>query len=112
MSDFKFWLQSVGLEKYGEVFASHDIDLMVAPELTEQDLEKIGLSLGHRRKFITAAAKLRAAPVSSLVVSAQAQPVNAGAKMHRLAGAKIHQRFGKKAPELGAFSSGIKPAWD
>jgi hypothetical protein len=38
--------------------------------------------------------------------------VNAGAKMHRLAGAKIHQRFGKKAPELGAFSSGIKPAWD
>jgi class 3 adenylate cyclase/ABC-type transport system involved in cytochrome c biogenesis ATPase subunit len=76
MSDFKFWLQSVGLEKYGEVFASHDIDLMVAPELTEQDLEKIGLSLGHRRKFITAAAKLRAAPVSSLVVSAQAQPVD------------------------------------
>jgi hypothetical protein len=40
------------------------------------------------------------------------QCVNAGAKMHRLAGAKIHQRFGKKAPELGAFSSGIKPAWD
>ena len=29
--------------------------------------------------------------------------VNAGAKMHRLAGAKIHQRCWQEAPELGAF---------
>ena len=76
MSDFKLWLQSVGLEKYGEVFASHDIDLTVAPDLTEQDLEKLGLSLGHRRKFMAAAAKFRAAPTSSPVASAQAQPVD------------------------------------
>ena len=76
MSDFKLWLQSVGLEKYGEVFASHDIDLTVVPDLTEQDLEKLGLSLGHRRKFMAAAAKFRAAPTSSPVASAQAQPVD------------------------------------
>src|SRR5208283_5044758 len=75
MSDFKLWLQSVGLEKYGEIFASHDIDLTVVPDLTEQDLEKLGLSLGHRRKFMTAAA-FRAAPTSSPVASAQAQPVD------------------------------------
>lgn len=61
MSDINPWLQSLGLEKYGEIFASNDIDLTVAPELTEQDLEKLGLSLGHRRKFIAAAAKLRPA---------------------------------------------------
>ena len=59
MSDINPWLQSLGLEKYREVFASNDIDLTIAPELTEQDLEKLGLSLGHRRKFIAAAAKLR-----------------------------------------------------
>jgi class 3 adenylate cyclase/ABC-type transport system involved in cytochrome c biogenesis ATPase subunit len=76
MSDFKDWLQNVGLEKYGEVFASHDIDLTVVPDLTEQDLEKLGLSLGHRRKFMAAAAKFRAAPTSSPVASAQAQPVD------------------------------------
>jgi hypothetical protein len=76
MSDFKLWLQSVGLEKYGEVFASHDIDLTVVPDLTEQDLENLGLSLGHRRKFIAAAAQFRAAPTSSPVASAQAQPVD------------------------------------
>jgi class 3 adenylate cyclase/ABC-type lipoprotein export system ATPase subunit len=74
MSNFKLWLQSVGLEKYGEVFASHDIDLAVVSDLTEQDLEKLGLSLGHRRKFMAAAAKFRAASTSSPVASAQAQP--------------------------------------
>ena len=31
------------------------------PDLTEQDLEKLGLSLGHRREFLAAAAKLRGA---------------------------------------------------
>ena len=76
MSDFELWLQSVGLERYGQVFASHDIDLAVVPDLTEQDLEKLGLSLGHRRKFMAAAAKFRAAPASSPVASAQAQPVD------------------------------------
>jgi len=76
MSDFELWLQSVGLEKYAQVFASHDIDLTVAPDLTEQDLEKLGLSLGHRRKFMAAAAKFRAASASSPVASAQAQTVD------------------------------------
>jgi len=74
MSDFRVWLQSLGLEKYCEVFASHDIDLTVAPDLTEQDLETLGLSLGHRRKFISAAAKLRSEASSSTVAPAQVQP--------------------------------------
>jgi class 3 adenylate cyclase/ABC-type lipoprotein export system ATPase subunit len=72
MSDIDIWLQNLGLEKYGEVLASHDIDLAVAPDLTDQDLEKLGLSLGHRRKFIAAAARLRAA--APAVASAPAQP--------------------------------------
>ena len=59
MPDIEFWLKNIGLEKYAEVFARHDIDLEVAPNLSEQDLEKLGLSLGHRRKFLAAAAKLR-----------------------------------------------------
>jgi hypothetical protein len=60
MSDLKLFLQNLSLEKYLDVLASRDIDLTVALELTEQDLEKLGLSLGHRRKFMAAAAKLRA----------------------------------------------------
>jgi class 3 adenylate cyclase len=68
MSDLQSWLRDLGLEKYDEVMRANDIDLAVAADLTEQDLEKLGLSLGHRRRFLTAAAKLRAtadAPVAA-----------------------------------------------
>jgi class 3 adenylate cyclase/ABC-type lipoprotein export system ATPase subunit len=74
MSDIEIWLQSLGLEKYGELLASHDIDLAVVPDLTEQDLEKLGLSLGHRRKFIAAAAKFRAVGVPPAAASARGAP--------------------------------------
>ena len=60
MPAIELWLRNIGLEKYADVFARHDIDLEVAPNLSEQDLDKLGLSLGHRRKFLTAVAKLRA----------------------------------------------------
>ena len=75
MSDIKSWLQSLGLEKYDELLVGHDIDLSVAPDLTEQDLEKLGLSLGHRRKFIAAAAKLRAGDARSEVPAKQTRSV-------------------------------------
>jgi class 3 adenylate cyclase len=74
MSDFTLWLQSLGLEKYGAILASHDIDLTVVADLTEQDLEKLGLSLGHRRKLLAAAAKLYPVTTSPLVALVQAQP--------------------------------------
>lgn len=74
MSDIALWLQSLGLEKYSEVLASHDVDLAVAPDLTDQDLEKMGLSLGHRRKFMAAASLLRAAAAPSAAVATQVQP--------------------------------------
>jgi class 3 adenylate cyclase/ABC-type transport system involved in cytochrome c biogenesis ATPase subunit len=74
MSDIRPWLQSLGLEKYNEVLTRHDIDLAVVPELTEQDLEELGFSLGHRRKFLAAAVKLGAKTAASEVESAQVQP--------------------------------------
>ena len=46
------WLQSLGLSEYADRFAENDIDFSILPELTDQDLEKIGVaSLGHRRKI-------------------------------------------------------------
>ena len=60
MPDLARWLRSIGLEKYEEALRAHDVDLEIASELTEQDLETLGFSLGHRRKFLGAAAKLRA----------------------------------------------------
>ena len=52
------WLEQVGLGEYAETFADNAIDEEVLPELTDADLEKIGVKLGHRKKFLKAIAIL------------------------------------------------------
>jgi predicted ATPase/class 3 adenylate cyclase len=59
MKDLDTWLAELGLEKYCQVFAENDIELGVLPDLTDGDLANLGLSLGHRRKLMAAAARLR-----------------------------------------------------
>ena len=56
------WLEERGLGKYVNTFAENDIDLEVLPHLTDTDLEKLGLSLGHRRKLQEAARELAVSP--------------------------------------------------
>ena len=48
------WLEKIGLEQYAPAFADNDIDASVLRHLTDADLEKIGVSLGHRRKMLAA----------------------------------------------------------
>jgi hypothetical protein len=53
------WLEKLGLSEYAERFAENDIDFTILGDLTDQDLEKIGIaSLGHRRKVLRAIANL------------------------------------------------------
>jgi hypothetical protein len=52
------WLANIGLERYAPAFADNDIDVSVLPHLNDADLEKIGVSLGHRRKMLAAVARL------------------------------------------------------
>ena len=47
--DVAAWLRELGLEHYEPVFRDNEIDWEVLPELTEADLEKIGLPLGPVR---------------------------------------------------------------
>jgi class 3 adenylate cyclase len=58
MGDVDEWLERLGLSRYRAVFAEHDIDREILPDLTDQDLEKLGLSLGHRKKLLRAIAEL------------------------------------------------------
>lgn len=55
---FADWLHEQGLGRYADEFARNDVDLEVAQLLNEADLEGLGLSLGHRKKFLAAAAAL------------------------------------------------------
>src|SRR6516162_6960116 len=52
------WLAKIGLERYAPIFIGNDIDVEVLRYLTDADLEKIGVSLGHRRKLLAAIAEL------------------------------------------------------
>ncbi|MGB8040386.1 MAG: SAM domain-containing protein, partial [Pseudolabrys sp.] len=48
------WLRNLGLGKYEPAFVENAIDFDVLPELTEGDLEKLGMPLGDRKRFIRA----------------------------------------------------------
>ena len=49
--DIAHWLDGLGLGEYAPVFAENDIDLEVLPHLMDEDLGRLGLSLGHMRKL-------------------------------------------------------------
>jgi len=52
--DVGTWLRNHGLEKYEPAFIENAIDFDVLPELSEDDLEKLGMPLGDRKRFIRA----------------------------------------------------------
>ena len=58
MQQIADWLAKLGMSEYAQRFAENAIDFSVLPDLTDQDLEKLGVLLGHRRKLLRAIANL------------------------------------------------------
>ena len=52
--DVGAWLRNLGLGQYEGAFRDSEIEADVLPELTESDLEKIGLPLGPRKRILKA----------------------------------------------------------
>lgn len=52
------WLEKLGLGQYAERFVQNGIDIGVLPELMDEDFDKLGVLLGHRRKMLRAIADL------------------------------------------------------
>src|SRR6185436_20882541 len=65
MHSIKQWLEQLGLPQYAEIFAGNDVDFETLHLLEESDLEKLGLSLGHRKKVLKAIKGLRNASASA-----------------------------------------------
>jgi class 3 adenylate cyclase/tetratricopeptide (TPR) repeat protein len=59
------WLDVLGLGQYAQRFADNDIDASILRDLTDADLEKIGVSLGHRKRMLRAIAELDEAALSA-----------------------------------------------
>ncbi|HZT25713.1 MAG TPA: adenylate/guanylate cyclase domain-containing protein [Pseudolabrys sp.] len=75
-TDLAEWLGGHGLGQYAQIFAENNIDYSVLPDLNENDLEKLGISLGHRKKLLRAIGALtteqRAAePASAILPDAE-----------------------------------------
>ena len=73
------WLRSLGLGQYEALFRASDIDADILPELTDVDLEKLGVSLGHRKRLLRAISGLAAAETLG------APSASTGAKPHNAA---------------------------
>jgi predicted ATPase/class 3 adenylate cyclase len=74
--DIDDWLGSIGLEQYAQTFRDNAIDFSVLPDLADQDLEKLGVLLGHRRKLLRAIAGFEAIEKNApaVAVAATAAP--------------------------------------
>ena len=56
--DVAAWLRDLGLGQYEDRFRENEIEADVLPELTDADLEKLGLPLGPRKRILKAIANL------------------------------------------------------
>ena len=56
--DLQRWLARYGLSAYYDLLLDNRIDLDILPELTESDLQQIGLPVGDRKRLIKAARAL------------------------------------------------------
>src|SRR6516165_2810902 len=71
--DIGGWLRSLGLGQYEATFRESEIDADILPELTDQDLEKLGIPLGNRKRLLKAIANLDFKERAAAAVSAPAR---------------------------------------
>jgi class 3 adenylate cyclase len=72
MEQIADWQKRLGMSEYAQRFVENRIDLSVLPDLTDQDLEKLGVLLGDRRKMLRA---IRDFSNASLAATAPTAPV-------------------------------------
>src|SRR5262245_40394314 len=72
------WLASIGLERYAQRFAENAIDGDVLAELTEDDLEKLGMPVGDRKRLIRAIRAMLADSPGALTASGVGEDAQSG----------------------------------
>jgi class 3 adenylate cyclase/tetratricopeptide (TPR) repeat protein len=78
------WLRELGLGRYESAFIENAIDSDALPELTEDDLKKLGIPLGDRKRLIKAIrAMVAGSPAAFITTGEYAQSGQAGAAERR-----------------------------
>src|SRR5262249_23588004 len=65
MTDIEQWLSGLGLDQYRNLFIEQAIDVVVLPDVSDDDLKGLGIPLGHRMRLLRAIADLRGAAGAS-----------------------------------------------
>jgi class 3 adenylate cyclase/tetratricopeptide (TPR) repeat protein len=83
MSDLRGWLRAHNLEQLADPFEVNDIDVDILAELTEADFEKLGISLGNRRRLLKAIAEGTSPRAEPNPAAAEASAPSEGAGAER-----------------------------
>jgi SAM domain (Sterile alpha motif) len=59
MDDLHQWLEGIGLGYYTDRLIANDIDRETLLLLGDEDFDRLGISLGHRKVLINAASEFR-----------------------------------------------------
>ena len=114
--DIGGWLRSLGLEEYEAAFHANAVDAEVLRDLTDQDLKKLGVPLGHRRKLLRAIAALDGALAPASAPRPTPLPIPPEAILAAAAaGAARERQHGKDhsvspSPQPSPMSSRLRPA--
>ena len=76
------WLEKLGLAQYVPVFAENVVDIDVLFDLTEADLEKLGIPLGDRKRLLKAIASYQQRPLTSVTAATVASPRSDAERRH------------------------------
>ena len=84
MSTIAGWLERLGLAQYVPVFAENVVDIDVLFDLTEADLEKLGIPLGDRKRMLKAIAGYQqsSTPRTSVTAATVASPRSEAERRH------------------------------
>src|SRR4029077_5723945 len=110
------WLRSLGLEQYEAAFHVNAVDADVLRDLTDQDLKKLGVLPGHRRKLLRAIAALDGALVPPSAPRPTPLPIPPEAILAAApAGASPERQRGKDhsvspSPQPSPMPSRLRPA--
>ena len=74
MNSLSGWLETLGLERYAPVLVDNGVDIESISLLSESDLEKLGLLLGHRKKLLKAIAELNGSQAPPLTPTSKEGP--------------------------------------
>lgn len=69
------WLQGLGLGHYESAFTENAIDIDILPDLSEDDLEKLGIPLGHRKRLLRAIKAMAAGNPSAALATGERKEI-------------------------------------